>query len=123
MIRRKKNSKFPELCFKCSKKIIYDTANNPTLPLIKQKVNFFQSARGAIRQIAQQNYNNSNKPKECFICGYSTYIEIAHIKSISSFPETSLIKEIKHIDNLVALCPTHHWEFDNNIFSLMQNLC
>jgi predicted restriction endonuclease len=26
--------------------------------------------------------------------------------------------EINHIDNLVGLCPTHHWEFDAGLIDL-----
>ena len=33
---------------------------------------------------------------------------------MSSFNSDALISEINSIDNLIALCPTHHWEFDND---------
>lgn len=39
-------------------------------------------------------------------------------KACKNFNNTALIKEINDISNLVALCPTHHWELDNNIFTL-----
>lgn len=72
----------------------------------------------AIRQQARKIYNKSGKPKCCFICNYSTVIEICHKKSISSFPMTTLIKEINDIKNLVALCPNHHKEFDKNLIKI-----
>ena len=54
----------------------------------------------------------------CAICGYNKHIEIAHIKSVSSFNDEATIGEINSIDNLIALCPTHHWEYDNGLFNL-----
>lgn len=45
--------------------------------------------------------------------GYDKHIEIAHIKAVSDFSDDSLISEINDKNNLVALCPNHHWEFDN----------
>lgn len=77
----------------------------------------WQSARTAIRKLADIVFQNSNKPKECAICSYSKHIEIAHIKGVSEFSDDSLVSEINDINNLVALCPNHHWEFDNNKLS------
>ncbi len=77
----------------------------------------WQSARTAIRKLADIVFQNSNKPKECAICSYNKHIEIAHIKGVSEFSDDSLVSEINDINNLVALCPNHHWEFDNNKLS------
>ena len=77
----------------------------------------WQSARTAIRKLADSAYKASNKPRECAICGYNKHIEIAHIKGVSEFDDDSLISEINDIDNLVALCPNHHWEFDSGVLS------
>lgn len=49
----------------------------------------------------------------CSKCGYSKHVEIAHIKPVHSFPDTTMISEINHISNLLALCPNCHWEFDH----------
>lgn len=54
----------------------------------------------------------------CKICNYSTHVEVHHIKPISSFPDETPIGEVNSIDNLVYLCPTHHWEADNGLLSL-----
>ena len=70
-------------------------------------------ARNAITSHARKSYLKSGKPQKCFKCGYTLHFEVSHIKDVSSFTDESLISEINHIDNLVALCPTHHWEFDN----------
>jgi len=77
----------------------------------------WQSARTAIRKLADAEFKRSNKPQECAICGYNKHIEIAHIKAVSEFPNDALISEINDISNLVALCPNHHWEFDNGLLS------
>ena len=62
-------------------------------------------------------FKKSNRPQKCVICGYDKHIEIAHIKSVSEFSDDALVSEINDINNLVALCPNHHWEFDNGILS------
>ena len=50
---------------------------------------------------------------ECAVCGYNKHVEIAHIKGISTFEGHTLLSVINSPDNLMALCPNHHWEFDN----------
>ena len=52
------------------------------------------------------------------ICGYDKHYEIAHIKPVSDFEDDALITEINSIDNLIALCPNHHWEFDNGLLNI-----
>lgn len=74
----------------------------------------WQSARGIIQKRARLIYSNSDKPKSCIICGYSKHFEVAHIKAVSLFDSDSLISEINDISNLIALCPNHHWEYDND---------
>jgi len=39
---------------------------------------------------------------------------VCHIKAVSDFDENTPIVIINSIDNLMALCPNCHWEFDNN---------
>ena len=74
----------------------------------------WQSARSGIRKIAESIYKNSERSCSCVICGYNKHIEIAHIKAVSEFDDNATISEINNINNLVSLCPNHHWEFDNN---------
>lgn len=78
----------------------------------------WQSARTSIRKHANHVFDESGKPKMCCYCGYRNHYEVAHIKAVSEFTDDSLIEEINHIDNLMALCPNHHWEFDNNILKI-----
>jgi hypothetical protein len=71
-----------------------------------------------IRTLARKLYQNSNKPQKCMMCGYDKHFHVCHIKPISSFPGHTAISTINDLDNLVALCPNHHWEFDHNILTL-----
>lgn len=75
-------------------------------------------AHAKIRGWSRKIYENQNKDIKCKICGYSFHCEICHIKSICDFPDTATIYEINHIDNLVALCPNHHVEFDRGHIKL-----
>lgn len=50
--------------------------------------------------------------KVCRSCGYDTYVELCHIKNISSFPDEATMEEINDPKNLVYLCPNHHKELD-----------
>lgn len=73
----------------------------------------WQSARSSIQRDARRVYQDSEKPKKCACCGYDKHYEVAHIKAVSDFDDDVLISEINDIDNLIALCPNHHWEYDN----------
>ena len=84
--------------------------------LFKSRSNW-QSARSSIVHHARKTFFLHNTDPCCKACGYSLHIEVAHIKAVSSFTDETLIKEINAPSNLVGLCPTHHWEFDNNFLS------
>jgi hypothetical protein len=38
---------------------------------------------------------------------------VCHRRDVADFPDTATVREINALSNLVGLCPTHHWEFDN----------
>lgn len=78
----------------------------------------WQSARSAICKSARKIFNESDKLKECAVCGYSIHYDVAHRKAVSVFDDDCLIYEINHIDNLIALCKNHHWEYDNNLLKI-----
>lgn len=85
--------------------------------LFSKRANW-QSARSSVARYARKVFNESDKPKCCAICGYDNHYEVAHIKAVSNFSDDTLVKEINHIDNLIALCPNHHWEYDNGILKI-----
>ena len=85
-----------------------------------QSRNSYQSARSAIVKNAQAVYSKSKKPRYCAICGYDKHYEIAHIKAVADFENDTSIAEINNENNLIALCPNHHWEYDNGILDLAE---
>lgn len=70
-----------------------------------------------IRGLARSWYKDRLK-LPCHICGYSKHVELAHIKSLSSFPLTATIKEVNSSSNVLQLCPNCHWEFDHGLITL-----
>ena len=78
----------------------------------------WQSARSAIRKIAWKTYMTHNPSPSCAVCGYDKHVEVAHIKSVAEFDDSATVKEINSIDNLIGLCPNHHWEYDHGLLKL-----
>lgn len=78
----------------------------------------WQTARSSIQKSARKIYMTSDKQQSCIVCGYDKHFEVAHIKAVSSFSGDSLISEINDVNNLVALCPNHHWEYDHGILDI-----
>jgi len=74
----------------------------------------YQKIRGHAHRVVKR----ANLEKVCRECGYSKYVELAHIKPISSFSPESYLREINAISNLVYLCPNHHWELDNGVLQI-----
>jgi len=75
-----------------------------------------------IRNLSRNLYLRSSKPKHCMACSYSTHFDVCHIKGISEFSPNATVSEVNGLDNLIALCKNHHWEFDNGILSLEEIL-
>ncbi len=73
----------------------------------------WQSARTMIRVHASFVYHKEIGDKFCKNCGYDKHYEICHIKAVSKFEGNHKMKEINDKNNLIALCPNCHWEFDN----------
>lgn len=111
-------NKIRERCLKLNIELCL-TKPSPVLSKTKgellQSRKNYQSYRSSVRTLAEQIYKNSGKECKCAICGYSNHIEIAHIKAVSEFDNSATIAEINSIDNLIALCPNHHWEYDNGL--------
>lgn len=84
--------------------------------LFKEKT--YHAARAAISRNARATFSSSGRPKQCYICDYCNHVEICHVLAVACFSDSAFIWEINSIGNLVALCPTHHWEFDNGYLEL-----
>ena len=84
--------------------------------LTMTKVAFFahrrnwQSARSSVQRHARASFVLSGRPKVCAVCGYDRHVEVAHRRAVSEFSSETTIAEINALDNLMALCPNHHWE-------------
>lgn len=74
----------------------------------------WQSARSTIQKLARKIFLETHQERACSVCGYDKHYEVAHIKSVSEFPDEAMLSEINDPENLIALCPNHHWEFDNS---------
>lgn len=100
------------------KKEKFDFILNLSKKDLINKHGVYYKFRAIIRKHAHYVFNKHHEHQECKVCGYDAHIEVCHIKSVSSFSDETLIKEINSIDNLVGLCPNHHWEFDNGRIEL-----
>lgn len=72
----------------------------------------------AIRARAVLDYKASGRSFVCNNCGYDKHAHICHIIPITDFPQDTLIDTVNSLDNLIALCPNCHWEFDNGLLWL-----
>ena len=71
-----------------------------------------------IREHSRLTYIKSDKPKYCINCGYTKHFAVCHIKPIKDFDKNTPISVVNSLDNLIALCPNCHWEFDKGILKL-----
>jgi len=87
---------------------------------IRRRYNYQKNS--LIRMLARRCYRKLGAPKRCAVCGYSKHYNVCHRKPVHSFDPGALISEINDIRNLVALCPNHHWEFDNGLLLALPEL-
>lgn len=71
-----------------------------------------------VRQFAR-SWNKDLTSSPCQKCSYSLHVELAHIKPVSSFPDTATLWEANAPENLLVLCRNCHWEFDNGLFTII----
>jgi hypothetical protein len=74
--------------------------------------------KSTITRIARELYRKSNKKQECHVCDRKNAVDVCHIKDVREFPGSALIAEINNLNNLVALCKNHHWDFDHGLLDL-----
>lgn len=68
-----------------------------------------------LRKQAHKKMELNNIIKKCELCDFDLVVELCHIKSISSFPETALVKEVNSLNNMKYLCPNHHKMLDKGL--------
>ena len=71
-----------------------------------------------VRTLARVAYKKSGQPACCANCGYAKTYDVAHKKAISAHDPDTPVATINRLDNLVALCPNCHWEFDHGLLAL-----
>ena len=71
-----------------------------------------------IRKMAHKTLFYHKREKKCKVCAFDIAVEVCHIKSIASFSNDALLKEINSPDNLVYLCPNHHVMLDKGLMKL-----
>lgn len=54
----------------------------------------------------------------CAACSYDKHVELCHIRGISEWPKDTLVGVVNARENVVQLCPNHHWELDHGALSL-----
>lgn len=82
------------------------------------KSKYWIQYRTVIGKDARKVYKNSGREYVCKICGYDTHVDIGHIKDVKDFPDSATVREINNVNNLVPLCPNHHWEFDHGLLKI-----
>jgi len=72
-------------------------------------------------RILNRAWNKAITLLPCANCAYSRHVELAHIRSVTSFPLTATLREINAPSNIIPLCRNCHWEFDHGILVLDLN--
>jgi hypothetical protein len=53
----------------------------------------------------------------CVVCSYGTHTHLCHRRAVSDFPDSTLLGVVNAKENLLVLCPNHHWEFDHGLLT------
>lgn len=109
LIGRKSHTDSRTVCNSCNPS--YVDWNNLTLGEVKG-VRRYQK-HSVIRYNVRNKYFKANPNPTCRKCGYDKHVEVCHIKPIHSYSLDTKVGVINSLDNLIGLCPNHHWEFDN----------
>lgn len=109
------------LCFDCWSDQQRSFLENKTIIETKYDNSGQANQFARIRNSARKKAVKFIKPQACLVCGYETFIEVCHIKSITSFPDTALVGEVNDLNNLIFLCPNHHKEFDSGLLAIVKN--
>lgn len=88
----------------------YGTPKFTTIGELRQAAQY--QANAYARQLARKWARKNLDLSSCTVCDYSLHVEVAHISPLSQFPDHTPIEET-YVNNLIVLCPNHHWEYDN----------
>lgn len=71
-----------------------------------------------IRKLARKFLDLWKIPQVCIVCGYDIHVQACHIIPISEFEINGRIIDVNNPNNLVYLCPNHHWELDHGYLNI-----
>ena len=109
-------------CLKCQNAADSEKCKQRTIKEVKEKNKHrMMWYTSEIRNFAR-SWNPTLVGSPCQHCGYDVHTEICHIKPIKEFDDLTPLCEVNRSENLVVLCPNHHWEFDNGILVLPAGL-
>ena len=108
-------------CWDCEytkrKNLFYEKLKTSTIEkYVKRDTKYRANHRyQSIRNFAKNMMDWNNIKETCSICGYNRHVEVCHKKSIASFPKETTLDIVNSLENLIYMCPNHHWELDNNV--------
>lgn len=110
----------PYNCVECTEKVKQSSERNKikTLGEIRASMPSTQKGHGRLAAVVRgynRSWNADIVGLPCQRCGYAEHTELCHKKAIASFPMSATLGEVNARDNLLVLCPNHHWEFDNGV--------
>lgn len=111
----KKSGNPSDICIICYRQRSSDIFAKQTIADFKSTYARHKYQR--IRHHAHRVANLFNIPQQC-VCGYTLHTELCHIKAIKDFPKNTPLSIVNAKNNLIFLCPTHHWELENNYLKL-----
>ena len=114
--KRIKKPRAPKIRIRATPKEVTEYIEQCTIQQLQDKGQTYQPIRSAITKYARKQMKNIEKI--CYQCGYDSHVEVCHIKAVASWPKTTPFSEINAKENLVYLCPNHHWEFDHGKLNL-----
>lgn len=71
--------------------------------------------------VIRKHARRQQKLMNCQKCDYNIFVEVCHIKAVSTFDDSSKLSEVNAIENLICLCPNCHLELDNGLFVIEIN--
>ena len=126
---RRKPPKARRVCSTCSRRTTLPDrcrlcrADFRTLDEVGFKYGSASDRASIIRDHSRKNYLRSVEgTPECEFCGYTTHVQVCHIRPVKDFPPSATLAEVNHRSNLVGLCPNHHWELDHGFLLIQEGI-
>ncbi len=112
--RKNRNRRLPKInndCMWCNKQFLAsDHRRKFCSRFCKRRYDSKNRELLVARRVAMRISFKRLLPSNCEICGFSRAIQYAHIKGVVEGGETT-------VDNILVLCPNHHWLFDHNMLT------